>query len=168
MASVVRPGRAGRPPHGDDPPGAARSGTVTAGGSAAAEPLSASARACGDHASGSDSSSSSATSARMPIRVPRRPARLEPAPAGDDRDRADAVLAQVVDRGQVEAGRVDPEHGDVGLARAGGGEQVVDVDAPLEHHDAGPIAERGQRRRLPRRARRDHQDDDHVSPAGPR
>ena len=33
-------------------------------------------------------------------------------------------------------GRVERDHGDVGLAGAGGGEQVVDVDAALEHDHA--------------------------------
>ena len=93
---------------------------------------------------------------------------VEAGAAGHDRDRSDGVRAEVLDRGRVEAGGVDAEHGDVRLAGAGGGQQVVDVDAPLEHHDPGPFPEQGEGRRLPRGPGRDHEDDDHVSPAGRR
>ena len=78
------------------------------------------------------------------------------------------VAVEQVDRGPVEPGSIEPDHGGVGLAGAGGGEQVVDVDAALEQHQARPLGDQREQRRLPGCARADHQDDDHVSPGRPR
>ncbi len=71
----------------------------------------------------------------------------------------------MVDSGHVEPGCVHAEHRDVRLPGAGGGQQVVDVHAALEHDDPAPLAEQPQRRGLPGRTGGDDQDDDHVSPA---
>ena len=78
---------------------------------------------------------------------------VERGPARHDRDRSDGVRAEVLDRRDVEAGRVDTEHGDVGLAGTRGGQQVVDVDAALEHHDPGRARPAGRARSTPRRRR---------------
>ncbi len=71
------------------------------------------------------------------------------------------MLAQQVDGTRVEARGLEPEDRDLGLPGRRRGEQVVDVDAPLEHHDARVLAEGGERRRLPRRPGGDDEHDDH-------
>ena len=99
-----------------------------------------------------------------------QPAAVEGGAAGDDRDRPDAVPAQVVDGGAVEArARRGRRTATSAWPARGGGEQVVDVDAALEHDDA-----RVRRRaaasaaRLPGRAGGDDQDDDRSAIAQPR
>ena len=77
-------------------------------------------------------------------------------------DRAHGMAAQVGDARRVEARGVEGDDGDVGLAARDGREQVVDVDAALEDHHARVGLEVGQRRRLPRLARREQQHADHV------
>ena len=76
----------------------------------------------------------------------------------DHRDRAYAVPAQVVDRRRVEARGVQRHHGHRRLAGGGGGHQVGDVHAALEHHDGGTGGQLAQGRGLPRRAGGDHED----------
>ena len=80
---------------------------------------------------------------------------------------------QVVDRGLVEARRLERDHGGVGLARGGRREQVGDVDAAAQHDHARLALEQAQHRGLPGRTRRQDQDDDHrclrtLSRGGPR
>ena len=100
-----------------------------------------------------------------------QPPAVEGGATGGDRHRSDAVGTKVVDGRPVETGRFEADHRDVRLPGGGGREQVVDVDAALEHHDAWVVPEQPQRLGLPRRSRGDDQDDDplgHVSPGGPR
>jgi hypothetical protein len=78
------------------------------------------------------------------------------------------VAVQQVDGRGVEPGRVERDHGGVGLTGAAGGEQLVDVDAAFEHDHPGPRLDQLEHRRLPRGTRGDHQDDEHVSPGRPR
>ena len=155
VATVVRPGRrpGPRPRRPGPAAGAARrrlggsgsaSRTTRVGGRPRRRP----------RRRAASSSSSSATTARMPIRVARsRPRR------GRRRRRArrDRAHARARRRWSTAAGSRPgasrATHGDVGLAGGGGREQVVDVDAALEDHDAGVLVEQAERRRLPGRAR---------------
>jgi hypothetical protein len=78
-----------------------------------------------------------------------------------DADHAHAVPHEVVDGALVQAGQVDAEHGDIGLAGARGRQQVGHVDAALEDHHAGVVVEGAQRPGLPGGPGRDEQYDDH-------
>ena len=66
--------------------------------------------------------------------------------AGRDRDGPDPARPQPVDGGEVEARRLEGDHGGVGLPGRGGGEEVVDVDAALEDHQVAATAEQAERR----------------------
>ena len=68
------------------------------------------------------------------------------APATGDRHDPDLVAVEQVDGGRVEAGRVEGDQRGVGLAGTARGEQVVDVDAALEHHEPGPSGDQLQDR----------------------
>ena len=90
---------------------------------------------------------------------------------GHDRQGAYLEPTQVVDRGEVEAGRLQSDHGHVGLAGRGRREQVGYVDAAAEHDDSGFALEQTERSGLPGRPRGEDQHDDHadpLSPGGPR
>ena len=80
---------------------------------------------------------------------------------GDHRDGADTMGAEVVDGGEVESGRLDRHDRGVGLTGRRGGEQVVDVDAALEHDQVAPAGEHAQRAGLPGRPGGEEQDDLH-------
>ena len=82
---------------------------------------------------------------------------------GADREGADVVPQQMGDGCRVEAGQLRGDHGDVGLAGPGGGEQVSEVDAALEHDQAG-ARQRLERAGLPRGAG----GRDQRRPCGPR
>ena len=58
--------------------------------------------------------------------------------AARHRDDAYLVPVEQVDRRRVEPGRIEGDHRGVGLAGAAGREQLVDVDAALEHDHPGP------------------------------
>ena len=66
-------------------------------------------------------------------------------------DSANVVSQQLHHRVGVETGQLPRDHGDVHLAGGGAGQQVGQVDAPLEHV-TGAAAEHAERRRLPRLA----------------
>ena len=83
-----------------------------------------------------------------------QPTAVEGRAAGRDRDGAYGVGAQVVDGRAVEPGRLDPHHRDVGLPGRRRGQQVVDVDAALQHDDARVVAEQPERLGLPAPRRR--------------
>ena len=89
-------------------------------------------------------------------------ARLDRVVYAADRDDAHLVPVEHLHGRLVETGRIERDHGRVGLAGAAGGEQLVDVDAPLEHHHPAAGSDQLQHRRLPRRSGGHHQDDDHV------
>ena len=61
-------------------------------------------------------------------------------------DRPDGVAAQVCHAGRVETGRVEGDDGHVGLTAGDGRQQVVDIDAALQHDDARVRLEVGQGR----------------------
>ena len=82
--------------------------------------------------------------------------------ARDDGDRAHAVGPQVVDRREVEARRLQRHHGGVGLAGGRAGQQVVDVDAALEHDEVAATAQDAQGLGLPARA--GGEQEDHLHP----
>ena len=70
------------------------------------------------------------------------------------RHHTDLMTMEHVDRGRVQARRVEGDDGSVGLTRAAGREELVDVDAPLEHDHPAAGADQLQDRRLPRPLRR--------------
>ena len=91
--------------------------------------------------------------------------RLLPPRAGRDHaDRPHAVAAQQVDRGGVEAVGREVDEGGLRLAGGGGGEQVVDVDAPLEDHHPGAGPERVHRAGLPAGSSAGDEDDGRAHP----
>ena len=91
--------------------------------------------------------------------------RLLPRGAGRDHaDRPHAVAAQQVDRGGVEAVSREVDEGGLRLTGGGGGEQVVDVDAPLEDHHPGAGPERVHRAGLPAGSAAGDEDDGRAHP----
>ena len=86
------------------------------------------------------------------------------APATGDGHDAHLVPVEQVDRGLVEPRGVERDQRGVRLAGAAGGEQVVDVDAALEHDEPGTPGDQLEHRRLPRGAGGDDEDDDHGQP----
>ena len=68
------------------------------------------------------------------------------APATGDGDDAHLVAMEEVDGGLVEPRGVEGDQCGVRLAGAADGEQVVDVDAPLEHHQPGTPGDQLQHR----------------------
>ncbi len=170
-------GRAGRSPHRDHPPGGR-------GGAGYGGPRRAHGRRAERRPDGGGRRVVGRDRVRQRVQVVVGDDRPDADPGGPqptavqgraavrDRDRPDAVPAEVVDGGPVQAGRVEPEHRDVRLTGGGGGQQVVDVDAALEHDDAGVVAEHPERVGLPGRSRGHDQDErpvgHRVSPGGPR
>jgi hypothetical protein len=80
---------------------------------------------------------------------------------GDHRDRPHPVPAQVLDSRGVEARRIEGDDRHLRLPGGGDGQQVVDVDAPLEDDHTGPLAEQPQGRGLPGGTGRHHEHADH-------
>ena len=152
------PGRAGRAPDRDHPPAgrrrrrpAARSAPVGAGASGASGWR----RLVGrGHGVGQRVEVRRRRATGRPIRdaaQPRRPSAA--APAGTTATGRTSWRRRWSMAARSRPGRVEAEHRDVGLAGAGRGQQVVDVDAALEHHDRpGASPSSRSAARLPRRA----------------
>ena len=139
-------GCAGRAPDRDDPAGVARLGS-------AGRPR----RVAASSTGGPSTSASSASGRSVELLGGRRGrrCRLERRACGRSRSRpphrhhAHLVPVEQVDRGRVEAGRVEGDDRGVGLPGTARREQVVDVDAPLEHDHPAPRSDHAPGRATP-------------------